>query len=541
MSRATTPQNSIAPRAALLRRAAIWIGALLCLTAAPAHANRILQVRVGNHPTYTRLVFEMESFAGYQVQRAPGSDASEQLTVTIEASTPPREIQSKSIGIESVSVAEGAGKAIAQIRLRKPGLQMKEMILSNPPRIVLDFVHSAEAIQAMSGDPYAKPAPVAVDSKPKPQPAVAPKPEPVVAKVEPLPVVVEPKPEPAVVEIAKLEPSADADPSLAAEEERRKQLRDSIPGVHKRDELVALSNSAADSALDESAGMLIDESAEALAADEDVADAGAVAPELPLGTLTQDPIPPAAEEQPTAANSQEFTRIPKPASAESKLPLGMLALAGIAIGTLVSVVAGVRLFRRRSLPQDLDVTTFADASDDVSDDDAESFARHTSDRIPARESSMDASPIGGRAPKMEEQNTAAYSLSEVAANQTEPGTGLFNDDSEGEKPMDMRTSDLPADRDEFSMPHVGMSDGDSGEISRLVQELANRVATLETRLDEANDSRERLERQVAAQSEELRVQRAAIARTQRALRSLSRAEEDQATEPALREPSQPAR
>ena len=49
-------------------------------------------------------------------------------------------------------------------------------------------------------------------------------------------------------------------------------------------------------------------------------------------------------------------------------------------------------------------------------------------------------------------------------------------------------------------------------------------------------ARERLERQVAAQSEELRVQRAAIARTQRALRSLSRSEEEQATEPALREP-----
>ena len=42
---------------------------------------------------------------------------------------------------------------------------------------------------------------------------------------------------------------------------------------------------------------------------------------------------------------------------------------------------------------------------------------------------------------------------------------------------------------------------------------------------------------MAAQSEELRVQRAAIARTQRALRSLNRGEEEQATEPALREPS----
>jgi hypothetical protein len=40
---------------------------------------------------------------------------------------------------------------------------------------------------------------------------------------------------------------------------------------------------------------------------------------------------------------------------------------------------------------------------------------------------------------------------------------------------------------------------------------------------------------VAAQSEELRVQRAAIARTQRALRTMTRGDEDKATEPALRD------
>jgi phage-related tail protein len=77
--------------------------------------------------------------------------------------------------------------------------------------------------------------------------------------------------------------------------------------------------------------------------------------------------------------------------------------------------------------------------------------------------------------------------------------------------------------------------GDS-DVTRLVRELERRLAQVETRLDEANDARERLERQVAAQSEELRVQRAAIARTQRALRGLNRGEEEQATEPALRDP-----
>lgn len=149
-------------------------------------------------------------------------------------------------------------------------------------------------------------------------------------------------------------------------------------------------------------------------------------------------------------------------------------------------------------------------------------------------------PTDGRAIKVEELNTAAYSLSEVAAEAIEPETGLYDEDPEGEKSMDMETNNLPTHRGDFSASPAAVMGGGDSNVSQLVQELAGRIANLETRLDEANDSRERLERQVAAQSEELRVQRAAIARTQRALRSLSRSEEDQATEPALREPSQPA-
>ncbi|MBW2715030.1 MAG: hypothetical protein JRD03_03095, partial [Deltaproteobacteria bacterium] len=164
--------NSIDQHATRLRRA-IWLGLSLLLIAAPAQANRIVQVRVGNHPTFTRLVFEMDSSTGYQVERRAGTDGAEQLIVTLEASTHAREIMSKSVGIESVRVAEGANRAVAQIQLRKSGLQMKEMILSNPPRIVLDFVHSAAAVAELTGDPYSKPAPkpvVAKVAEPKPAP-----------------------------------------------------------------------------------------------------------------------------------------------------------------------------------------------------------------------------------------------------------------------------------------------------------------------------------------------------------------------------------
>ena len=68
----------------------------------------------------------------------------------------------------------------------------------------------------------------------------------------------------------------------------------------------------------------------------------------------------------------------------------------------------------------------------------------------------------------------------------------------------------------------------------MVRELATRVGELETRLEDAVDAKDRLERQLAAQTEELRVQRAAIARTQRAVRNLTQAAEDKPTEPTPR-------
>jgi hypothetical protein len=528
--------NSIDQHATGLRRA-IGIGLLLFLIAAPAQASRIVQVRVGNHPTFTRLVFEMDAFAGYQVERRAGKGGTEQLTVTLEASTPAREITSKSVGIESVQIAEGVGQAIAQIRLRKSGLQMKEMILSNPPRIVLDFVHSAAAVAELTGDPYAKPTPAepkpvvakVVAPKPAPKPAVAkvvapkPAPKPVVAKV------VEPKPapKPAVAKVVAPKPAPKLDPvSVPVAPTPTPQDAPVAPSP----EDIAPIDPAPGSEATESLLAAADQTGDQIAAvtDTDV--------DVPLGSTKRVPATEKKKEERAPSPSDVTRRIGKPKSADSGLPFNTVTLVGIAVGALIVLVVAVRFFRRRSIPNDLDVTTFADGPDDA----AAVFASETSDRVPAEGFSMNDSPTEGPAPQVEEQNTAAYSLSEVAAEATEPETGLYDEDSEGEKPMDMETSNLPTEREDFAAPPAAVMSGGDDNMSQLVQELAGRIANLETRLDEANDSRERLERQVAAQSEELRVQRAAIARTQRALRSLSRSEEDQATEPALREPSQPA-
>jgi hypothetical protein len=68
--------------------------------------------------------------------------------------------------------------------------------------------------------------------------------------------------------------------------------------------------------------------------------------------------------------------------------------------------------------------------------------------------------------------------------------------------------------------------------------IEDRVASLETTLQQLIQAREQIERQLAAQTEELRVQRAAIARTQRAVRSGGNGEEESgATEPVPRAPA----
>jgi hypothetical protein len=202
-----------------------------------------------------------------------------------------------------------------------------------------------------------------------------------------------------------------------------------------------------------------------------------------------------------------------------------MQLAALAGGVLVLVILVVLLMRRRRLPNDLDVTALAQEEGGEPGSITEGLDFGASER-----ESQPAPPR--RAP---EPPAAA------------PG-GLFGDTEQdlfetpekGESKMAQDTLDLPISRGQRPAPtQVTASPAAEGDLGRLVRELERRVAQLETRLDEANDARERLERQVAAQSEELRVQRAAIARTQRALRGLGRGEEEQATEPALRDPSRP--
>ena len=213
---------------------------------------------------------------------------------------------------------------------------------------------------------------------------------------------------------------------------------------------------------------------------------------------------------------------------------------------MILLFIGLVLFlRRRKLPNDMDVTALAEEEglDGGEKESAIPTGEFSMGNVGASNVSPGSTAVVGSVDLSSVEVPAPDSGPSIVA-----GPGLLDDEPEKESKnmVDLESGDLPVDRTQSEIPtQIGGTDphgspaGGAGDVARLVQELERRVAQMETRLDESIDARERLERQVAAQSEELRVQRAAIARTQRALRTINRSEDEQATEPALREPSKP--
>ena len=59
------------------------------LSAASAMAAEIVEVRVGRHPTFTRVVFELDRAAGYRIERSHPSPGVSELVVSLEATSIP--------------------------------------------------------------------------------------------------------------------------------------------------------------------------------------------------------------------------------------------------------------------------------------------------------------------------------------------------------------------------------------------------------------------------------------------------------------------
>ncbi|MEE8166539.1 MAG: hypothetical protein V3T64_13295, partial [Myxococcota bacterium] len=209
---------------------------------------------------------------------------------------------------------------------------------------------------------------------------------------------------------------------------------------------------------------------------------------------------------------------------------GWMTWALVAVGVVLLVFGGLLVAKRRSGG----AVDYAD-EDGAADPDAMTLA----DINPFADMSGDTDhPLMRAGDTMTEPpmgTDAAHASGSADSEEKESESVVFDDSAEGR--MDVISRD-DVNESLGMPPAIG---GIPEEIQQMMRDMSSRVEALEGRIEELVEARDRLERQVAAQTEELRVQRAAIARTQRAVRNLARPEdeEQEATEPALRGPDGP--
>jgi hypothetical protein len=480
-----------------------------------ASASKITDLRIGAHDDFTRVVFELDRPTGYRIERASPTSGVWELVVTLDATSLPRKVQSQKglIGLVLIT-PEGSG-SVARIQLTQDGLSLKEMILANPPRIVLDVLSptraSATAAAKSAPPPKADTKPAATLAKtPAKTPAATTAATPAASKpaatvaARPTPPAPVPTPPAPVEQQADWVANTD---SAAARDDTAPTRADSMdPSLAPDMERVADSNPPPADAGKLAAARDMQGESNRAAADRS---APAPAAERVAKRVAMPPVPATTTEP------------------ESGLGFGKI---GMGIAGLLVLAGAVFYLRRRS--------STVDEEDDF-DEGVEvggPIGRGNDNPFANLRSKDDRQPVLS-APHAAEGGTGHFDVSDLDEDDEKEVEGLdapligesgitFGDS--GSRVQGLGTGAGVAG---------GLDDESPGdeETMRIIREIEQRMASLESRLDEAVDARERLERQVAAQTEELRVQRAAIARTQRAVRNMNRPDEEGPTEPALRE------
>ena len=166
-----------APNTGRLReRALLALLAVGLLAPGPALAVELIDIRVGQHPGFTRVVFEFDEPTGYQISRSENKAGGPSLVVKLDARSQPAQFSYTSGLVESLDLGRQQSRASAQLTLREKGFRVKEMTLVDPFRVVIDV------LPAVSTTPVAarpktvpktaakKPAPVKVAAAVKPPP-----------------------------------------------------------------------------------------------------------------------------------------------------------------------------------------------------------------------------------------------------------------------------------------------------------------------------------------------------------------------------------
>lgn len=513
-----------AKRAILAALIAVWT-----LGATGAGAARVSEVRVGTHDDgHTRIVVELDSPAGYRLQ-TPREGQKPELIVDLDASSVERDVPSKSRVVKKVHVEPGDDASTVRISLATGDVAVKEMLLANPPRIVFDVkargpIPKSDAV----ADAAEEEASAAASAE---KVAVAP---PTPAKVE------APKAEPVVV--AAAEPAPAVKPESAVEKREPPIQLVAPPSAPAKPE-APIATANADAKRDAMPPPPTDAQPEGAPGASDTA---ASKPTL-IPPLNREKS--GAEQAPagnTIASAAEARRkaVAEKAAAQaagsgSLLDLAMSPIGLAVIGGVVLLLAIVVIRRRRSA-EDEDPLYTVMAADDagvgVSMDAAFPVADEAEVRAPVLANlgpyDTDAFEEASEPAVREYPNGPRQLALGSVPPPSEPVSVTTVGDDESDSIFAAEPEVIAAPAPEIA-PAFAPTEPVLSPVASISAEVERRVAELERRLEQLTEARERLERQVAAQTEELRVQRAAIARTQRVVRTIAKTE-DMATEPVPR-------
>lgn len=456
--------------------------------AAPAWSAKILDARVGVHDEYTRIVFELDAPAGYQIEHNEPVPGISELVVSLDASATPMDLTAPDSDlVDGIQIQSDGDRSVVRIQLSTPDVRLKEMILTKPPRIVLDMM-PVEPEPVVS-----KPKPVAAVSK-KPAPAASKKPAPVVSKPAPVAEKAPDKaPSRATSAPTKIVDTAPAAPAPGKAAATRGEL------ATEKSPLLAMASRSSASTVPAPAKS----NSLAPAGNESVAlvksDGLAPGKGDPLVNKSQ----PGARKEPRPLPRAPRKLPPIPAAAPAAdsfgiMGLDMTTLGAAAVGLVGLVASGALMLRRRGRGHGTE-----DGFDSPRGD-GDPFAGFDD---PSQHTPMSQMLAGDDAtrPMMDD--------APIAKGSKLPETSVVP------KPVD------PGAAEPGVATEPDMGAGVAPQAGSDTAELGSRLAAAESKLDGALEAAERMERKIAAQTEELRVQRAAIARTQRAVRNLSRSEE----------------
>ncbi len=490
----------------LLRSACALVAAAGLLAPSAGTAATLSQVRIGTHEDHTRIVLELDEATSYRLT-PPGAGGA-QLQIQLDANSAARHVASRSPLVKAVRVTPSARGATVFVDLSEGGVGISEMILADPPRIVLDLTPAGVPIATRSmpaptraPEPTPPPAPTVAEapSAPKTPPAEAMQPP---SLSDPVPSDVAESRASAPADLQEIE-TAEAASLPAGDEEAPPALAEAVEETRKG--VIAGSSSGGES--------------------EPGTAEPAVAPsKTPAEVVVRKPAASAPAVPPAAPASADTTWADRLSS-----PLGY---AGIGIVLLLLVVLAVR--RRRHEEDDDPLYAVMSADDAGEDQDGAHAAGMAWDQ---RDDEADDVEDANAAPAtsffddepVERDGAQQLSLSRSSREDAAAEPEAANDADSFFREPDP-SAPLPV-----SDEHAPSLQPVPGDVTHLAAELGDRVQELERRLEQLTEARERLERQVAAQTEELRVQRAAIARTQRVVRSMTKGE-DLATEPVPRAP-----